>query len=102
MSKQKLRIDTLHPYLVERIDQIRRSRDTFKGTDAIKQTSGTNGTNVKGFDEEYLPKLTGQSKGEYKNYKTRAVFYSVLGKTITALVGAISRKPAEFMNTDSI
>lgn len=87
------KINTVHPLLANKMNQISRSRDTYSGTDAIKSKDRA---------EEYLPKLSGQDKGEYENYKKRAVFYGATPKTVSALTGAISRKPAEMKNTESL
>ena len=73
-------ISTKHPLLVDKLSQIRRARDAFKGTDSIKASP---------LDEDYLPRLGGQSEEEYENYKRRAVFYAAMNRTVVALVGAL-------------
>ena len=88
-------IYTPHPLLVEKLPQIRRARDAFKGTDAIKATNQTGSIR---YDEDYLPRLGGQSLDEYSNYKRRAVFYAAMNRTVVALVGALCRKPATVDN----
>lgn len=82
-------ISTKHPLLVDKLSQIRRARDAFKGTDSIKASP---------LDEDYLPRLGGQSEEEYENYKRRAVFYAAMNRTVVALVGALCRKPAQVDN----
>ena len=95
-------ITTIHPMLAVKLDQIRRSRDTHAGTDAIKQTAPIYSNVVNSTDEEYLPKLNGQDKKQYASYKKRAVFYGAMSRTVTALVGAIDRKPPEITGADSL
>ena len=95
-------ITTKHPMLEVVLEQIRRSRDTHAGTDAIKQTAPIYSNTVNSTDEEYLPKLNGQDKKQYQSYKKRAVFYGAMSRTVTALVGAIDRKPPEVKGADSI
>ena len=92
-------ISTEHPLLVDKLAQIRRARDAFKGTDAIK-ASNYNGSYL--MDEEYLPRLGGQSEEDYENYKRRAVFYAAMNRTVVALVGALCRKPAEIDNGEAL
>lgn len=93
------KVNTVHPMLVEKADQIRRSRDCYRGTDAVK---GNEHAGYKGLDETYLPKLSGQDNSEYKNYKLRALFYASMARTVTALVGAIDRKPPEVKGADHL
>ena len=95
-------ITTKHPMLEVVLEQIRRSRDTHAGTDAIKQTAPIYSNVVNSTDEEYLPKLNGQDKKQYNSYKKRAVFFGAMSRTVTALVGAIDRKPPEVMGADSL
>ena len=95
-------ITTRHPMLDNVLDQIRRSRNTHAGTDAIKQTAPTYSNDVLSTDEEYLPKLNGQDKRQYSSYKKRAVFFGAMSRTVTALVGAIDRKPPEVKGADSL
>ena len=95
-------ITTKHPMLEVVLDQIRRSRDTHAGTDAIKQTAPIYSNVVSATDEEYLPKLNGQDKKQYNSYKKRAVFFGAMSRTVTALVGAIDRKPPEVTGANSL
>ncbi len=92
-------ISTKHPLLVDKIDQIRRARDAHKGTDAIKCSNHPSGLPL---DEEYLPRLGGQTLEDYEAYKRRAVFYAAMNRTVVALVGALCRKPAEVDNGDAL
>ena len=95
-------ITTKHPMLEVVLDQIRRSRDTHAGTDAIKQTAPIYSNVISTTDEEYLPKLNGQDKKQYNSYKKRAVFFGAMSRTVTALVGAIDRKPPEVTGANSL
>lgn len=61
-----------------------RNRDAYEGQKAVKAAG-----------ETYLPKLGGQTDADYRAYKTRALFYGITGKTISAMVGmAMSRDPS--------
>lgn len=73
-------IESKHPYYVEASNQWSRIRDSFEGSDAIK---------AKGVD--YLPKLSGQDKGQYDAYRLRAVYYNGIERTVSGLVGAVMR-----------
>ena len=93
------KVNTLHPMLVDKAEQIRRSRDCYRGTDAVKACEYAGST---GIDEVYLPKLSGQDQSEYRTYKLRALFYAAMARTVTALVGAIDRKPPEMKGADQL
>lgn len=102
-------VSTMHPLLIESLDKITRARDAQKGSDAIKDLVSPSSGNGKTHDyrpekkdEIYLPKLSGQSQNEYNNYKKRAVFYATMSRTVTALVGAIDRKPPSLEHADPI
>jgi len=95
-------ITTRHPMLLNVLEQIKRARDCYIGTDAIKRSSPLYLDSFDKADEEYLPKLNGQDKAQYESYKNRAVFYATMSRTVTALVGAIDRKPPTMNNTDSL
>lgn len=76
-------INSLHPSYVARSDQWTRCRDAYDGQDAIKARG-----------RKYLPMLTKQKTNDYTAYKERALFFSIVGKTISALVGmAMARTP---------
>lgn len=55
---------------------------------------------------EYVTPLVNQSKKEYDAYVSRAAYFNMVEKTVTALTGALTRKPfvmegyTEFPNTD--
>lgn len=77
-------IDSRHQCYLEKKDQWERCRDAYDGQDAIK---------AKG--RRYLPMLTKQKLPDYQAYKTRALFFSITGKTVSALVGmAMLRTPS--------
>jgi len=42
---------------------------------------------------EYVPKLVNQSEQEYLAYVSRAAYFNMVERTITALCGALTRKP---------
>jgi hypothetical protein len=57
-------------------------RDCFKGERAIKKEG-----------PKYLPMLTGQALPDYNNYKQRALFFPITGKTCSSMVGLAIAKP---------
>lgn len=76
-------ISATHPSYNASIVKWTRCRDAFDGSDAVK-----------GKGVLYLPKLSKQTIQQYNAYKTRALFYSITSKTISALVGmAMIRQP---------
>lgn len=76
-------VNSQHPDYAARLTQWCRCRDAFEGQDAIK---------AKG--RQYLPMLTKQTWTNYNSYKDRALFFSITGKTVSALVGmALLRQP---------
>lgn len=76
-------IESVHPLYNTRETQWSKCRDAFEGEDAIKKAG-----------ETYLPRLKGQTDADYKNYKRRALFYSITSKSVSALVGmATSKNP---------
>ena len=46
--------------------------------------------------------MNGQDKKQYNSYKKRAVFFGAMSRTVTALVGAIDRKPPEVKGANGI
>jgi len=42
---------------------------------------------------EYVPKLVNQSNDEYQAYVSRAAYFNMVERTVTALCGALTRKP---------
>ncbi len=77
-------IDTKHPYYKAQEDSWLDCRNCYNGQKAVKDAG-----------ERYLPRLSGQSDAEYHAYKTRALFYSITSKTISALTGmALDQPPA--------
>lgn len=70
-----------------RRQQFTKLRDCFEGQDAIRDR-GT----------EYLPRLSGMETGtegdsQYASYKNRTTYYSVLERTLRALLGIVFRVP---------
>lgn len=73
-----------HPSYNENIEDWQTNRDVFDGEKAVKKAA-----------KKYLPTLSGMSANEYKAYKSRALFYAITGKTISAMVGmATSKEPS--------
>lgn len=70
-----------HPEYIYNLPDYRKIRDCSKGERAIKEAGVA-----------YLPKLTGQSVADYENYKRRALFFPITGKTSSTLVGLITTK----------
>jgi len=76
-------INSKHPSYRAKYEQWVRCRDAYDGQDAIKSKG-----------KKYLPMLTKQKSADYSAYKDRALFFSITGKTIAALVGlAMVRTP---------
>lgn len=76
-------VNDRHPDFSSSYDRWVRCRDAYDGQDAIK-ARGT----------KYLPRLTKQRWSDYLAYKERALFFSITGKTVSALVGmAMIRTP---------
>jgi len=83
-------VTVLHPALATILSDIIAARDCFKGERAVK-ARGT----------AYLPQLSGQTREEYHAYKQRATFYSIVGRTATALTGlAVAGEPHIRASTD--
>lgn len=75
-------VSSQHPQYVIKVSDWRKCRDAFEGQGAIKAAGPL-----------YLPKLSGQTDEDYKAYKTRALFYAITSKTISALLGMATQKP---------
>lgn len=75
-------IKSKHPAYASRRLQWERCRDAFDGQDAVK-----------GKGRKYLPMLTKQKLPDYHAYKDRALFFSITGKTVSALVGLAMLRP---------
>lgn len=73
--------DTQHADYSASLDAWRKCRDVIAGEDAVHKAG-----------ERYLPKLSGQSDGEYKAYVQRAPFYNATARTIDGMVGMLFRK----------
>lgn len=73
-------IDTKHPYYVKYEDKWVRTRDSFEGSDEVKNKN-----------DKYLPKLEGQPDEQYNAYKMRAVYFDGVERTVRGLVGAVMR-----------
>ena len=74
-------VNSQHPEYKARAEDWIKCRDAFEGQSAIKAAG-----------VKYLPKLSEQTTDDYNAYKTRALFYSITSKTISAMVGMASSK----------
>ncbi len=77
-------ITSLHPSYKAMLPIWRMCRDAYDGERAIKAGG-----------ETYLPRLTAQDSLDYQNYLTRATFFGITAKTVSALVGLVTSKPTE-------
>ena len=84
-------LETPHSEYTANMAQWTTLRDCIAGEEAVK-TAG----------DAYLPKLSGQDDAEYSAYKARAMFYGATGRTLQGLLGAIFRKPPEFLGPDDL
>lgn len=75
-------INSNHPSYTANSEAWTRCRDVVAGEQAVKK-AGT----------KYLPRLSAQSPTDYENYKLRATFFNIVGKTLGALVGLAMTKP---------
>lgn len=72
-----------HPEYLKLAPVYEALRDCYDGADAIKSKG-----------EKYLPRLSAQSQSDYDNYKFRALFFPITGKTCATLVGlSMSEEP---------
>jgi hypothetical protein len=71
-----------HPSYIDVLPDYITIRDCFKGSRAIK-TAGI----------QYLPGLKSQSIEDYDNYRRRALFFPITGKTVSTMVGLATVKP---------
>ena len=75
-------INSNHPSYTANSEAWTRCRDVVAGEQAVKK-AGT----------KYLPRLSAQNPTDYENYKLRATFFNIVGKTLGALVGLAMTKP---------
>ncbi len=73
-------INSTHPSYDKFADKWGRTRDTFDGSDAVKDKG-----------DKYLPQVQGQNKDEYNAYKMRALYFDGVERTVRGLVGAVMR-----------
>jgi hypothetical protein len=71
-----------HPEYVYYRSDWDKCRDVYYGSRVVKERG-----------EAYLPRLSEQSTEEYNLYKDRALFFSILSKTISAFVGMVMTRP---------
>jgi hypothetical protein len=73
-------INSTHHAYEKFADKWERTRDTFDGSDAVKEKGS-----------KYLPQVQGQNKDEYNAYKMRALYFDGVERTVRGLVGAVMR-----------
>ena len=73
-------IESTHPLYKETEDKWARVRDSFLGSDKVKEQG-----------EVYLPKLSSQDKKSYDSYVMRAMYVNAIKNTVQGLVGAVMR-----------
>lgn len=73
-------VDAEHNEYSRNINRWNKARDCTAGSDAVKARGA-----------EYLPMLGGQNSTEYSGYKTRALYFNAMGRTVNGLVGAAMR-----------
>lgn len=78
-------VSSTHPFYNTRIKQYRKIRDFYQGEDVVKDSA-----------ELYLKKLKAQDRDAYNDYKRRALFFSIISKTVSAMIGLSTSKPASF------
>lgn len=71
-----------HPEYLRLLPDYELIRHCFQGERAIKEQAA-----------KYLPQLKGQHQEDYLNYKFRALFFPITGKTATTMVGLATTKP---------
>lgn len=74
-------VDTKNKQYLEREDDWRMVDDLLEGEKAVK-AAGT----------AYCPRLSGQTVPEYNEYLERGSFYNAFSRTVSGLVGAVTRK----------
>ncbi len=75
-------VNSLHLEYQQWAPEWRKCRDVYNGSTAVKKAG-----------IRYLPQLTEQTETEYGAYKQRALFYSITGKSVSALVGMSLARP---------
>lgn len=78
-------VSSTHPLYDVRIGQYNKIRDFYYGEDVVKSRT-----------ELYLKKLKAQDRHDYDDYKRRALFFSIISKTVSAMIGLSTAKPASF------
>lgn len=74
-------VSTTHADYDENLDDWVQCRDVISGARAVKDKG-----------EDYLPKLSGQDSDEYEAYKTRALFFGAVKRTVKGMTGMVFRK----------
>lgn len=76
--------DTVHRQVTQKLSDWKMVRDCIEGARSVKDAA-----------ESYLPKLGGQEKKDYDDYRLRAVFFNATARTAEAMTGLLFRKPPE-------
>ena len=71
-----------HPDYMSHYHDYEMIRDCYDGSRAVKEAA-----------EKYLPRLSGQLEEDYNNYRARALFFPITGKTVSTMVGLATTKP---------
>lgn len=84
-------IESKHPDYTMNFVEWKRCSDFYEGSTAVKREGVM-----------YLPRPEGMTKKEYTSYKNRAAFFNGIGRTVTGLVGAMTRVPANVTFPDLV
>jgi hypothetical protein len=84
-------VSLAHPLYTENVSTWRKCRDAFEGEEAIK-AGGT----------KYLPQLSGQTSGEYKNFLNRAQWFDATNETVKTYREMIFRKAPQIFYGNNI
>lgn len=75
-------IQNQHPLYAMHVNSMQRTKDAYTG--CVTQ---------------YVPKLSNQTTAEYEAYVNRSSYFNVVERTVSALIGALTRRPHTF-NTE--
>ena len=75
-------VNSTHPEYDLNLPAWLRARDVLAGEDAVKYAG-----------ERYLPRLEGQSEGEYAAYRARASYFNATARTADGYLGLVFRRP---------
>ena len=75
-------IDSKHPEYKNNEDIWQKCLDFYDGEEAVKNAGA-----------KYVPRLSGQNSNKYSNYINRGPFFGSVSRTVSALTGAVFKKP---------